>query len=98
MEVYIFFGLALLGIGWLWGNFVKESEKTQYTQFIIDSLVSNRFLRTHRVQITPHVHVTHIIRWDTPEKSLKNMKALDAYHMHLSNDFNKTNDFTSKEK
>ena len=85
METYIFFGLALLGIGWLWGNFVREKEKAQYTQFIIDSLISNRFLRTHRVEILPRVFVQHIIRWDTPEKSLKNIQTLDAYH--LSTDF-----------
>ncbi len=98
METYIFFGLALLGIGWLWGNFVREKEKANYTTFIIDSLVANRFLRTHRVEIMPKVFVTHIIRWDTPEKSLKNMQALDAFHLHLSNDFDRSNDFTTKEK
>lgn len=85
METYIFFGLALLGIGWLLGNFTKEIEKAKYTQFIIDSLIKNRFLRTHRVEILPKVFVMHIIRWDTPDKSLKNMQTLDAYH--LSTDF-----------
>ncbi len=85
METYIFFGFAILGIGWLWGNFTKEIEKAKYTQFIIDSLIENRFLRTHRVEILPKMFVTHIIRWDTPEKSLKNMQTLDAYH--LSKDF-----------
>lgn len=96
LETFIFFGLALLGIGWLLGNFVREKEKQKYTAFIIDSLVSNRFLRTHRVEIVPKVYVTHIIRWDTPKEKLKNMQALDTYHMHLSNDFTQSNDFTNK--
>ena len=80
-ETYIFFGLALLGLGWLWGNFVREKEKENYTAFMIDSLVSNRFLRTHRIEILPKVFVTHIIRWDTPDNKLKNYKDLDAFHI-----------------
>jgi len=88
METYIFFGLAILLIGWLWGNYVKEKEKAEYTAFIIDSLVQARFLRTHRVEILPKMFVTHIIRWDTPDKSLKNMSTIDAFHLpHAPKDF-----------
>ncbi len=80
IETYIFFGGAIFGIGWLIGNFTKEKEKADYTMFIIDSLIQNRFLRTHRVEILPKMFVTHIIRWDTPKESLKNPVKLEEFH------------------
>lgn len=81
METYIFFGLAIFGIGWLIGNYMREQEKANYTMFIIDSLVQARFLRTHRVEILPKMFVTHIIRWDTPKESLKNPIKLEEFHL-----------------
>ena len=52
IETYILFGAAIFGIGWLLGNYTKDKEKADYTMFIIDSLIQNRFLRTHPVSYT----------------------------------------------
>jgi len=53
IETYILFGAAIFGIGWLLGNYTKDKEKADYTMFIIDSLIQNRFLRTHPIEILP---------------------------------------------
>jgi len=59
---------------------MRRGEKADYTMFIIDSLIQNRFLRTHRVEILPKMFVTHIIRWDTPKEHLKNPVKLEEFH------------------
>jgi|APGre2960657423_1045063.scaffolds.fasta_scaffold138811_1 hypothetical protein len=80
IETYILFGAAIFGIGWLLGNYTKDKEKADYTMFIIDSLIQNRFLRTHPIEILPRVFVKHIIRWDTPKEHLKNPVKLEEFH------------------
>lgn len=79
MEIYIFFGLALLGLGWLWGNYVKESERHEYTAFIINCLIENKYLRQHRIQITKGIFVAHVVPWNISEKELEaeNKELLD---------------------
>ena len=84
LSTYIFFGLALVGLGWLWGNYVKEKERMVYTQFIIDLLVANRYIRTHRIEILPKVYMSNIIPWDTSDKDLKNVKVFDAFKVPKS--------------
>jgi hypothetical protein len=84
MEIYIFFGLAIFGIGWLIGNYTSEREKIAYTMFIVDSLIANKFLRTHRVEVIPKVWITHVIRWDTPDHALNDPKKLESWHEPIS--------------